>query len=185
LKPITVLCLLRFTEAQLDKLRAVSHRLMVEQRTDATLAELPEELRQRVEILYGVNETFQQAHHFPRVKWLQAHSAGVDHLLDKPIWQSNALITTLNGVHATPMAEHALAMMLAFRWNLPLMGQLQRRAKWPHDRWALFARPELRGSTLYCRLWGGGARVSPASPGDRDAGVGRQSLRPATALSRF
>jgi phosphoglycerate dehydrogenase-like enzyme len=148
LEPITILCLLRFTEAQLNKLRAVSPRLLVEQRTNATLAEIPAELRQRVEILYGNNETFQEAHHFPQINWLQAHSAGVDYLQDKPIWHSEALITTLSGVHATPMAEHALAMMLAFRWNLSLMGRLQQQAQWPHDRWALFARPELRGSTL-------------------------------------
>lgn len=148
MEPITVLCLLRFTEAQLNKLRAVSPRLIVEQRTDAALSDLPAELRQRVEILYGFNETFQQAHHFPRIKWLQAHTAGVDYLRDRPVWQSEVLITTLNGVHATPMAEHALAMMLAFRWRLPLMGQLQRRMEWPHGRWTLFARPELRGSTL-------------------------------------
>jgi phosphoglycerate dehydrogenase-like enzyme len=139
---------MRFTEAQLDKLRAVSPRLVVEQHTDAALAELPAELRQRVEVLYGWNETFQQAHRFPQVKWLQAHSAGIDYLLDKPIWQSEVPITTLRGIHAVPMAEHALAMMLAFRWNLPLMERLQRQGQWPHDRWALFSRPELRGSTI-------------------------------------
>ncbi len=148
MEQITVLSLMRFIEAQLNKLRAVSPRLVVEQRTDAALAELPAELRQRVEVLYGWNETFQQAHHFPHVKWLQAHSAGIDYLLDKPIWQSEVPITTLRGIHAVPMAEHALTLMLAFRWNLLLMERLQRQGQWPQDRWAFFARPELRGSTI-------------------------------------
>ena len=53
---ITVLSLVHFTEDQLDKLRAVSPRLEVQQWTDALFDELPGELRQRVEILYGSSE---------------------------------------------------------------------------------------------------------------------------------
>ena len=145
---ITLLSLIGFSEAQLDKLRAVSAKLEVVQHQETSFDELPEALRQRVEILYGSGEATQEAHRFPHLKWLQVHSAGVDFLLDNPIWQKEVMITTLSGVHPTPMAEHALAMMLAFRWNLPLMQRLQRQQEWPQDRWLHFARPELRGSTL-------------------------------------
>ena len=145
---ITVLSLVSFTEDQLDKLRAVSPRLEVQQWTDALFDELPEELRQRVEILYGSSEAIQETQCFANLKWIQAHSAGVDYLLDKPIWQSKVIITSLSGIHPVPIAEHALAMILAFRWNLRLMQHLQARVEWPQDRWQLFARPELRGSTL-------------------------------------
>jgi phosphoglycerate dehydrogenase-like enzyme len=137
-----------FTDAQLNKLRAISPRLLVEQQTDAKLADLSNELRQRVEILYGWDETFQAAHRFPNVKWLQAHTAGIDFLRDRPVWQSGVRITTLSGVHPVPMAEHALTMILAFRWNLSLMIDLQRQAQWLDDRWISFSRPELRGSTI-------------------------------------
>jgi phosphoglycerate dehydrogenase-like enzyme len=148
LAQITVLSLVSFTEDQLDKLRAVSPRLEVRQWTDALFDELPEELRQQVEILYGSSEAIQKAQRFANLKWIQVHSAGVDYLLDKPVWQSNVIITSLSGIHPVPMAEHALAMMLAFRWNLRAMQRLQARVEWPQDRWLLFARPELRGSTL-------------------------------------
>jgi phosphoglycerate dehydrogenase-like enzyme len=148
LTQITLLGLIQFTEAQLDKLRAVSPRLEVEQHPEASFDELPESLRQRVEILYGSGEAAQEAHRFPQLKWLQVHSAGVDYLVDKPIWSSNVVITSLSGVHPAPMAEHALAMMLAFRWNLLLMQRLQRQQEWPQDRWQHFARPELRDSTV-------------------------------------
>jgi phosphoglycerate dehydrogenase-like enzyme len=148
LSQITVLSLVRFTEDQLHKLRAVSPRLEVQQWTDASFDELPGDLHQRVEVLYSSNEAGQEAHRFSQLKWLQAHSAGIDFLLDKPIWHSKVIITTLSGIHAVPMAEHALALMLAFRWNLPSMQRLQLRREWAKDRWQLFAQPELRGSTL-------------------------------------
>lgn len=148
MEKITLLSLVAFTETQLDKLRAVSPRLEVQQMTGASFEEAPEALRQRVEILYDSNHILTKAHHLPRLKWVQTHSAGVDFLLDQPIWQSQVLLTSLNGVHAVPMAEHALALMLALRWRLPTMGHLQRRREWPKDRWGAFSRPELRGSTV-------------------------------------
>lgn len=145
---ITLLSLVSFTEAQLNKLRAVSDQLTVEQRSDASLGDLPAELRRRVEILYGWGPYLEGAEHLPRLKWIQTHSAGVNTLLDHPLWASDVTITSLNGVHAVPMAEHALAMMLAFRWNLRLMLGFQSRREWLEDRWDYFSSPELRGSTL-------------------------------------
>jgi phosphoglycerate dehydrogenase-like enzyme len=41
-----------------------------------------------------------------------------------------------------------LASILAYRWRVPLWTHCQREAKWPSGRWDLYARPELRGSTL-------------------------------------
>ncbi|MBC6938397.1 MAG: hypothetical protein DWB42_21545, partial [Chloroflexi bacterium] len=67
----------RFTEAQLHKLRAVSPRLEVQQWTDATVEELPETLRRQVEILYGSGPAAEEGHRLPQLKWIQAHSAGV------------------------------------------------------------------------------------------------------------
>jgi phosphoglycerate dehydrogenase-like enzyme len=145
---MTILSLMSFTDAQLDKLRPVSPRIEVEQVTNASFDELPEALRNRVTILYGWGKQLAEAHRFPRLKWIQTHSAGVDSLRGRPVWSSPVIITSLNGVHAVPMAEYALAMMLAFRWQLPAMFRLQVRSEWPQGRWGLFAIPELRGSTL-------------------------------------
>jgi phosphoglycerate dehydrogenase-like enzyme len=148
LEKITVLSVVSFTEAHLDKLRAVSPQLEVHQMTDIPLDAPPEDLRNRTEILYGWGRPLYNAHLFSRLKWIQAHSAGIDYLLDKPIWQSDVILTTINGIHAIPMTEHALAMMLAFRWKLPTMLRLQSRAEWAKERWNVFSRPELRGTTL-------------------------------------
>lgn len=146
---ITLLSLVSFDDDQLQKLSAVSPRLDIHQYPYTPFDELPQDLSERVEILYGWGKAIFDAHRFPQLKWLQTHSAGVDYLVDKPIWQRSVLISSLNGVHAVPMAEHALAMILAFRGGLPLMEDLKARREWPRGRrWQLFARPELHGSTL-------------------------------------
>ena len=139
---------MQFTDRQLDKLRAVSPRLDVHQHTSVPFDDLPEEFRNRAEILYGWGKQLHKAHCYPKLKWIQTHSAGVNNLLDEPVWHSQVIITNLSGGHAVPIAEHALAMILAFRWRLLTMWRFQARSEWPRDRWELFAAPELRGSTL-------------------------------------
>ncbi len=143
-----VLSLIGFTEAQLEKLRRVAGPMEVVQHTGATASDLPAGLGDRVEVLYGWGKALLDAHRLPRLKWIQAHSAGVDFLLDTPVWESDVIITTASGIHPVPMAEHALAMMLHFRWRVGEMLFWQQRGEWPTERWDKFARPELRGSTL-------------------------------------
>lgn len=145
---ITLLSLIRFTEDQLEKLRAVSPQLEVQQVTGASFDDLPEDLRNRVEILYGWGRVIDEAHRYPNLRWIQTHNAGINNILDKPIWQSEVIVTTLSGVHPVPMAEHTLAMMLAFRWKLLDMFRWQMRIEWPEDRWDKVIMSELRGSTL-------------------------------------
>ncbi len=148
MKKITVLSLIKFTEEQLDKLRQVSPRLDVYQATAASVDKLPPSLRNNIEVLYGWGKTIDEAHRLPHLKWIQTYSAGVNNLLDKPVWQSPVIISSMNGIHAIPMAEHALAMMLAFRWQIPTMLNLQHQASWATERWDKFSRPELRESAL-------------------------------------
>ncbi len=145
---ITVLSLLNFTDAQLDKLRVVSPRLNVQQLSGATVEEYPQELVDNTEILYGWGSLLAQAHTLPRLKWIQTHSAGIDSLQKMPIWEMDVLISSMNGIHAIPITEHAMAMIMAFRWRIPTMLQFKSRSEWAPDRWDNFARPELRGSTL-------------------------------------
>ena len=145
---IILLSLINFSDEQLDKLRAASSRLDVHQIAGAAFEDIPENLRNSVEILYGWGRSIAEAHRFPNLKWIQAHSAGINIMLDKPVWQSQVILTTSSGIHSIPMAEQALAMMLAFRWKLLQMFQLQRQTEWPEGRWEKFAMPELRGSTV-------------------------------------
>ncbi|HMQ51817.1 MAG TPA: D-2-hydroxyacid dehydrogenase [Anaerolineae bacterium] len=163
----TILSSVDFSEAQLNKLRAVSTTVEVHQMPDTPVAEVPEAIRNRVNILYGWGKFVVEAHLCPKLDWLQTHSAGIDYLLDTPLWQSQVKISTMNGIHAIPMAEFALTMMLAFRWKLPTIRRFQHQTKWPQRRWEIFAGPELRGLTL--GIIGYGA-------------IGRELARQATAL---
>ena len=164
---IKVLCTLSFTREHLDKLRAVSPRLVVEQRTCHNAKEVREALDEDTEVLYtsgSVHLPDDVLSKAPKLRWLQLHSAGANHLLGHPIMKSDVLITTTSGIHATPMAEYAFASMLACSRRLPkiLYHQEQRewpkaRSKtfyyqdeweWPKGRWDIFVPQELRGSTL-------------------------------------
>jgi len=145
---IKVLCALGFTEEQLEGLRAVSPRLVVEQRTCHNAKEVREALDEDTEVLYAFYLPDDLLSKAPRLQWVQLHSAGVDHLLDHPIMKSDVLVTTTSGIHATPIAEYVFASMLAWSRRLPRMLHYQNRREWPKGRWELFVGQELRGSTL-------------------------------------
>jgi phosphoglycerate dehydrogenase-like enzyme len=147
MEPVNVLCTLSFTEAQLDKLRAISPGLCVEQKPCHSATEVIAALTRETEVLYTFYAAFDPAD-YPALKWVQFHSAGVDHVLDTPLMRSSVALTTLSGLHAPQIAEYVLASMLAFTRRVPTMLHYQKRAEWPKGRWDLFAGRELRGQTV-------------------------------------
>jgi phosphoglycerate dehydrogenase-like enzyme len=130
----------------LDRLRAVSPRLHVGQRTAETLDELDDAIWRSVEVLY-TTRLAPQPEQAPDLRWVQGHFAGVEPLLDHPLMR-RVTLTTSSGIHAPNMAEYILMMVLAFAHHLPRMIDHHRRGEWPADRWALFAPRELRDCTL-------------------------------------
>lgn len=82
-----------------------------------------------------------------RLRWLQTAGAGVDGLLHPALIERGILITNNSGVHATNIAEHVLAMMLAFARRLPYLIRGQVAHEWRDDaaRTGVF---ELDGQTL-------------------------------------
>jgi len=84
----------------------------------------------------------------PGLKWIQLISAGLDRFVGHPIMESDIIITTASGIHATPMAEYVLASMLAFSRRFGDMWRLQERKQWPEDRWEILRGEELRGKTV-------------------------------------
>ncbi len=132
-------------EHLLARLRTVSPRVIVEQRTAETLEELGD-VWQEVEVLY-TTRLVPLPEAAPRLRWVQGHFAGVDQLLGHPLLRSVTL-TTSSGIHAPVMAEYILMMVLAFAHHLPRMIEHQRRAEWPQQRWVLFVPQELHDATL-------------------------------------
>jgi len=139
-----VLVTMRFTDAQLDRLRAVSPSLAV------TCAEAEGADYSKVDVLYA-GAPPRDLGRAPALKWVQLHMAGVNALHDHPLYTSSALpLTTTSGVHAATIAEYALTVMLALAHRVPRMVEWQARGGWPPDerRWELFVPTELRGATL-------------------------------------
>jgi len=84
----------------------------------------------------------------PRLKWIQLISAGLDRLVGHPIMESDVIITTASGIHATPIAEYVLASMLVLSRRFRDLWRLQERKQWPEDRWEILRGEELRGKTV-------------------------------------
>jgi len=141
---LNVLVTMRFEEAQLDRLRAVSPGLRVA-RGEAASADYSE-----TDVLYTGAPPRDLAR-APRLKWVAVHMAGVDALSEHPIYRSSdVLLTTTSGVHAATIAEYAITVILSLAHRVPRMVEWQTRGVWPPDgqRWPLFVPTELRGATL-------------------------------------
>ncbi len=147
---IQVLCTMRFTDEQLNQLRAVSASVQVTQETCHNTRDVVEALARHpnTQILQGYYLPDNALEVAPGLRWFQLHSAGIDHVAIDPLLQQGVMVTTSSGIHATPIAEYVLASMLAHRWQVPLWTRCQREHRWPSGRWDLFARPELRDSTV-------------------------------------
>lgn len=102
----------------------------------------------------------------PHLRWFQQSGAGADWLLRYPaVAESDLIITNGSGVHAIPITEHILALMLAFARSLHTAMRLQARHEWVRlGRSRVF---ELSGKTML--LIGVGA-------------IGQETARAASAL---
>ena len=141
---INVIVAMNIAEELVNSLREVSPRLRIERYP----ANVPDRAWENVEVLY-TGGTFPKPEQAPRLRWIQLHSAGVNHALREPIIQSRDIeVTTVSGIHAVPMSEFSLAMMLAFAYKLPKVLELQAKVEWVPDRDVLFKPLPLRGQTL-------------------------------------
>jgi phosphoglycerate dehydrogenase-like enzyme len=148
---IKVIVTSSFNEMQLDRLRSISPRLRVVLRLKHqwswSRSDTSDLFEGDEEIFYGFMPPRNLAK-APRLKWVQLHSAGIDHLKDHPIMNSDVLITTASGIHAIPIGEFAIMMMLTLSRHVPRIVKLQTHAQWPNKRIERFAGDELRGKTF-------------------------------------
>lgn len=66
----------------------------------------------------------------PDLAWVHTYGTGVDALLFPELIESNVVVTNSSGVQASNMAEHLLALMLAFARGLPTLIRNQERSVW-------------------------------------------------------
>jgi phosphoglycerate dehydrogenase-like enzyme len=85
-----------------------------------------------------------------RLRWIHSGSAGVRSLLHPDLVESDVVLTNSAGVHAPPMAEAVIGMILHFARGFDFAVRSQARREWgkrpfEHD---LRAVREIRGATL-------------------------------------
>src|SRR6185437_6292392 len=136
-QPIHVLSVLNLSEKHLERIQALSPRLVVSQRPvgrnqmyKASAQEFAAVLTPEVEVLYTHNASF-ALEQTPNLRWVQVNSAGLDFLYDSPLWQSEIPITNASGIHAVQIAEYVLGMLLTYAHHFPAAARLQAEARWP------------------------------------------------------
>ncbi|MCK0207709.1 D-2-hydroxyacid dehydrogenase [Starkeya koreensis] len=119
------------------------------ERVEAALAKRPE-LRERLRITIGLDgegyaEAMQTADILfgwnfdraliagggaPRLRWVHAHGAGINHLLPLDWLPKRAVLTNSRGVHAEKADEYTIMALLMLNNRLPESATHQRAARW-------------------------------------------------------
>lgn len=96
------------------------------------------------DVLAGILRSIPQIHDLKNLKWIHPFSAGVDWVLTPEVKDSNVLVGNCSGIHATPIAEHVLGVLLVFTRRFYDTFENQRRKVWERQRGAT----ELKGKTV-------------------------------------
>ncbi|MFQ5817288.1 MAG: D-2-hydroxyacid dehydrogenase [Terriglobia bacterium] len=110
---------------------------------------LGEEVRD-ADILVGWSLHPEQLASATKLKWIHSLAAGVGQLMYPELRQSPVVVTNARGVHAVPMAEYTLGLMLALARHFPSAFRYQQRPQWAQQEiWDEEPHPmELNGRTL-------------------------------------
>jgi phosphoglycerate dehydrogenase-like enzyme len=84
-----------------------------------------------------------------KLRWIHVTAAGVSQLMRPDVQARGIVITNSRGVHAIPMAEHTIGMMVALAHKFPASMRAQMERKWAQvELWETPPRP----SELYERI---------------------------------
>ena len=106
------------------------------------------ELLSKAEILFDFDQTHLEdlPELAPNVKWIQATSSGIGHFVKNMKYDTrmpNTIFTTARGVHAQPLTEFCLMVMMMFNKRLLQVLEDQKRKHWQR-----YAGTDLRNKTL-------------------------------------
>lgn len=74
--------------------------------------------------------------HAANVRWAAFWNAGIDHVLSPALEQrmrEGLIVTNASGMHGAQMAEHAMAMVLAFTRAMPHFWREQSKGRWQRE----------------------------------------------------
>ena len=144
---IQVLITLPFPAAQVERLQAVSPEIKIHVHPARTAEDLPEELMPETEVLYTMT-AIPEPEAVPKLRWVQFHLAGLDHVADHSLVRSDVVVTTLSGAAVPQVAEFVLMCILSQSHHLPVMMNDAGEVRWGDGRHKRYRPTELRGSTV-------------------------------------
>ena len=112
---------------------------------ERVIDELPD-----TDILVGYSLRRDQFAHATKLKWIHSTAAGVGQLMYPELRQSAVLLTNASGIHAVPMSEHILGMIIALARRFRDAMHYQAQSHWAQQEiWDGKPRPlELSGRVL-------------------------------------
>lgn len=144
---IHVLITLPFSELLVERLQEVAPVYKIHVRPTKIAEHLPTDLLPEIEVLYTLT-ALPEPETAPKLRWIQLHFAGVDHVAGHNLLHSDLQITTLSGAAAPQIAEFALMCILAQGRRLPAIMRDPLEVRWGDDRYKRYRPMELRGSTV-------------------------------------
>jgi len=112
------------------KLTEVSSLFRAERSGDIGAREKLDTLLAEAEVIYGLRFPQDFIKRAPKLKWVQTMSAGVNIFLDAEMVASPVVLANVSGIHATPIGEFVLELMLMFVKQAPLCFQLKQERQW-------------------------------------------------------
>ena len=104
-----------------------------------------DEVLGQAEVLFAFGFPVEWLHRAPRLKWVQLASAGSDQMQRAGIFdlRPDLILTTCSGVHAVPISEHIVGMLLYFARSFQVAVRNQ-----PGHKWERYQASEAAGRTV-------------------------------------
>jgi phosphoglycerate dehydrogenase-like enzyme len=156
MKP-TILCTLPLEKSLQEQLCRKARAYNVRCVSARNSQDVDSALDESVEILFtGAGPT--RVDHAPALRWVQMNSAGINHVMQSPIYLREDLsLTTSRGAYDVAGAEFALGLMVSLAKDFKLALESQQTRKWcPNsERLKVYPNIELRGRSVGIIGYGG------------------------------
>lgn len=137
-KGVRMLIQISIPEEQMQQIQALAPQMRIDKLRRSDLGYYEALREAHIIVGWPRVEDLQQAEN---LRWLQIASAGANRYVD--VLPPHVLLTNASGVFGIPIAEHVLAMMLAFTRGIPTALEAAREREWQKD----MSLGELYGST--------------------------------------
>jgi phosphoglycerate dehydrogenase-like enzyme len=117
--------------------------LVQEQRGDLSSKKEFDAVLNEADVMFAARLPADVLKRAPRLKWVQTMGAGVERLLDQDMINSPVIMTNVSGIHAVPISEYIVCVLLMFVKQMPLCYRLKQEKSWQRYNAGI-----LRGKTI-------------------------------------